>query len=187
MSAKDNFPHFLEGKRIFMREVRLSDVNETYYRWMNDPEITQFLESRFVPNSMERLQEYVRNFTGNKDNILLAIVLKENHRHIGNIKLGPINWVNRFGDVGIAIGEKDCWGKGYGIEAISLVSKYAFNTLNLHKLAAGCFKSNKGSVKMFQKSGFETEGIQRQHAFRNGKYEDVIYLGLINPKDHRSP
>ena len=80
------------------------------------------------------------------------------------------------------IGEKHCWGKGYGAEAISLIVRYAFNTLNLHKLAAGCFETNNGSIKVFKNNGFETEGVQKQHAFRNGKYENVVYLGLVNPE-----
>ncbi|MDC4205802.1 MAG: hypothetical protein MPW17_05915 [Candidatus Manganitrophus sp.] len=69
--------YFLEGKRIYLREVRPSDVNERYYRWMNDPEITRFLESRFAPNAIENLRDYVAGKLGDRDNIFLAIVLKK--------------------------------------------------------------------------------------------------------------
>jgi len=171
---------FLQGQRIYLREVRDSDVKETYYRWMNDPEIIQYLECRFAPNSMGSLVEYVKGFQGNKDNIFLAIVLKENHTHIGNIKMGPINWVHRFADIGVMIGEKDSWGKGYASEAISLLSEHAFRTLNLHKLTAGCYEPNQGSLKAFQKAGFEIEGVRKQHCFSNGNYVDAILLGKIN-------
>ena len=181
MSAKDNFYPFLLGERIYLREVRLSDVNDTYYRWMNNPEITQFLESRFYPNTIETLQGYVKNFLGNKDNIFLAIVLKENHKHIGNIKIGPIIWFHRLADIGVMLGEKDCWGKGYASEAISLLAEHAFSTLNLHKLTAGCYEPNQGSLETFQKAGFETEGVRKKHCFSNGNYVDAILLGRINP------
>ena len=183
MSAKDNFYLFLVGECIYLREVRPSDVNENYYRWMNDPEVTQYLESRFAPNSMETLQEYVRNFMGNKDNIFLAIVLKENHKHLGNIKMGPIDWFHRLADIGVMLGEKDSWGKGYASEAISLLSEHAFKNLNLHKLTAGCYKPNEGSLKAFEKAGFETEGVRKKHCFFNGKYVDAILLGLLNEKE----
>jgi RimJ/RimL family protein N-acetyltransferase len=172
--------NFLQGKHIYLREVRCSDVNETYCRWMNDPEITQYLESRFAPNSMENLQEYVKNFQGDRDNIFLAIVLKQNQKHIGNIKIGPINWYHRLADIGIMIGDKDCWGKGYAPEAISLLAYFAFNTLNLHKLTAGCYEQNQGSLKAFQKAGFEIEGVRKKHCFSNGNYVDEILLGKIN-------
>jgi len=164
-----------------LREVRVSDVNDNYYRWMNDPEITQYLESRFYPNSMESLQKYVKRKLGNPDEIFLAIINKERDFHIGNIKIGPINWIHRVAEVGILIGDKTSWGKGYGTEAIGLVVKYAFNILNLHKLTAGCYNSNQGSLKAFQKNGFEIEGIRKKHNFHNGKYIDAILLGLLNP------
>ena len=107
MIEKTFYP-FLKGERIYLREVRPTDVTDTYYRWMNDPAVTTFLESRFYPNSLEGLREYVTHKLGDRDNIFLAIVLKADHRQIGNIKLGPINWIHRFGDIGILIGEKDC-------------------------------------------------------------------------------
>ncbi len=180
MNAKDKFPPFLVGERIYLREVSLSDVNGSYYRWMNDPEVTQYLEIRFAANSLETLQEYVKDFLGNKDNIFLAIVLKENHKHIGNIKMGPINWFHRLADIGVMLGEKDCWSKGYAAEAISLVAEHAFNNLNLHKLIAGCYEPNQGALKTFQKAGFEIEGMRKRHCFFNGEYVGAVFLGKIN-------
>lgn len=176
----EKFYPFLVGERIYLREVRPSDVNENYYRWMNNPTITDFLESRFYPNSIEKLKEYVEGKLTDTNNIFLAIVLKENNRHIGNIKLGPINWNHRFGDIGIIIGENDCQGKGLATEAIMLLSKHAFETLNLHKITAGAYDSNIGSVKAFQKAGFEVEGKRKGYFFSKGKYVDMIIMGLIN-------
>lgn len=173
--------YFIEGKRIYLREVRPSDVNERYYRWMNDPEITRFLESRFAPNAIENLRDYVAGKLEDRDNIFLAIVLKEEDRHIGNIKLGPIQWIHRLADIGLLIGEKDCWGKGYATEAIQLVSHYAFNVLNLHKVAAGCYGPNEGSARAFRKAGFVVEGVRKEQFYANGSYVDDILLGLIRP------
>lgn len=178
--------YFLAGERIYLREVRPSDVNDNYYRWMNDPEVTQYLESRFYPNSLEGLREYVASKLGDRDNVFLAIVLKDGDRHIGNIKLGPINWIHRFADVGILIGEKDCWGKGYATEAIRLVVDYAFRVLNLHKLTAGCYELNQDSIKAFQKAGFAVEGIRKYHFYYKGVYIDDILLGMINPEDKQA-
>lgn len=173
------FNPFLCGQNIYLREVRTSDVTESYYRWLNDPTITQFLECRFYPNTIEKLDEYVKSKQADFNNIFLAIVTKENHRHIGNIKLGPINWIHRFADIGIIIGEKDCWGKGYASEAISLVTKFSFDTLNLHKLTAGCYEMNQGSVKAFQKAGFHIEGIRKSELFYQGAYIDNIVLAIF--------
>jgi RimJ/RimL family protein N-acetyltransferase len=172
--------YFIEGERIYLRGVQLSDVNETYHRWMNDPEVTHYLESRFFPLSLEQLRDYVSSKQGDSNNIFLAIIVRESDRHIGNIKLGPIDWIHRTGDIGLMIGEKDCWGKGYATQAISLVMNYAFITLNLHKLTASCYDSNKGSAKAFQKVGFEVEGVRKQHFYCDGKYEDLVLMGILN-------
>ena len=101
-------------------------------------------------------------------------------KHIGNIKLGPINWIYRIADIGVLIGEKDCWGEGYATEAIALIKEYAFNVLGLHKLTAGSIGLNEGSVKAFQKNNFKIEGVRKKHAFINGSYVDAILLGLVN-------
>jgi ribosomal-protein-alanine N-acetyltransferase len=170
------FSPFLCGENIYLREVRPSDVTESYYRWLNDPAITQFLECRFHPNSIDNLIEYVKSRQTDPNNIFLAIIIKENHRHIGNIKLEPIHWVHRYAEVGIMIGEKDCWGKGYATEAISLVTKFAFDTLNLHKLTAGSYDVNTGSLKAFQTAGYHIECIRKSQLFYQGAYVDSILL-----------
>ncbi|HLJ93361.1 MAG TPA: GNAT family protein [Gemmataceae bacterium] len=174
-----SYSPFLSGRRLYLREVRLEDVSQTYYRWMSDPEVTRFLESRFFPNSMESIRQFVTSKQGDRNNVFLAIVLHEQDRHIGNIKLGPIDWIHRLGEVGILIGEKDCWGKGYATEAIKLCVEYAFNRLNLHKLTAGCYANNEGSTRTFEKAGFVHEGLRKQHCFCDGTYVDVILLGHV--------
>ncbi|MGE3540907.1 MAG: GNAT family N-acetyltransferase [Candidatus Tectimicrobiota bacterium] len=173
--------YFLQSARLYLREVRPSDVTDTYYRWMNDPEVTRYLESRFTPYAREGLREYVLGKLGDRDNVFLAIILHEGERHIGNIKLGPIHWIHRYADIGLLIGEKDCWGQGYATEAIQLVVEYAFNTLNLHKLTAGCYALNAGSLHAFRKVGFLVEGTRLQHFYYDGSYIDEILLGLVNP------
>ncbi|MFA6003053.1 MAG: GNAT family protein [Elusimicrobiota bacterium] len=178
MAKKDRFFGFLEGERIYLREVRVEDVNEAYYRWMNDSSINQFLESRFFPHTLETLRDYVSKKMGDESSVFLAIVLKKGHRHIGNIKIGPINTAHRIADIGILLGEKDCWGKGYATEAVRLLVGYAFDTLNLHKVTAGCYAPNKGSIKAFKKVGFVEEGLRKQHCYCGGEYVDDVLLGL---------
>jgi [ribosomal protein S5]-alanine N-acetyltransferase len=114
----------------------------------------------------------------------LAIILNDEDRHIGNIKIGPINQIHRFADIGLLIGERDCWGKGYATEALRLVTNYAFKTLNLHKLTAGCYDGNKGSEKAFIKAGFVVEGIRKKHCYCYGVYVGSIIFGLLNDEEN---
>lgn len=174
---------YLTGERLFLREVRPSDVTERYYGWMTDPEVYQFLESRFLPISQELLRDYVTSKLGDRNNAFFAIVTRQDDQHIGNIKLGPIDWVHRTADIGLLIGDRACWGKGYATEAIGLVVRYAFDLLNLRRLTAGCYDENVGSAKAFEKCGFQVEGRLRQHRFSRGAYSDVLLLGLVRGED----
>jgi len=182
MVEEGKFKGFLEGERIYLRGVYPEDVNETYCRWMNDSAVNKYLESRFYPHSLETLRDYVKGKLGDAESPFFAIILKDGDRHIGNIKLGPINTIHRFADIGIIIGEKDCWGKGYATEAICLVVDYAFKTLNLHKVTAGFYEPNKQSMKAFEKAGFSQEGVRKSHCYCEGKYVDDILFGLVRTK-----
>ena len=171
--------YFIEGKNICLREIQISDAKKNYYNWMRDPEVNQYLESRFEKWSVRRLKNYVKEIKINRDNFFWAIMLKETGRHIGNIKLGPINRKHGFADLGIIIGEKPYWGKGFATEAITLVADYAFKKLKLNKLTAGAYANNIGSVKAFKNAGFLIEGIQKSQYLYNKKYVDGVLLGCI--------
>lgn len=170
--------YYIEGSQIYLREVRSEDVNEEYYNWLNDSMVNQYLETRFFPRSLKNISEFVKYMDGKSDEILLAICVKENNKHIGNIKLGPINWIHRFGDVSLLIGDKDYWGKGIATEAIKLITKFGFKTLNLHKIKAGCYANNIGSKSAFLKAGYNVEGVLQKHYFWEGSYQDAYLLGI---------
>jgi len=174
-----NLPHFIDGVNIYLRGVFASDANANYCKWMNDTEVTQYLESRFYPHSVESITSYISQVKASSGSVLLAIVAKDKNIHIGNIKLGSINWIHRYADVGILIGDKTYWGKGIAVEAIKLVIEYAFKKLNLHRLEAGCYSNNIASIKAFKKAGFIEEGCLKQRYFFNGGYVDRVCLGIL--------
>ena len=177
-----NHKKFLSNKNIFLREVNIEDVNERYYSWLNDPQIGEFLETRYHPHSKENITEFVKSMDGNSNEILLAICILNSDLHIGNIKLGPINWIHGFADVSLLIGDKEYWGKGIATQAIKLISKFAFEKLNLNKLKAGCYQENVGSKKAFLKAGFELEGILKSQWRLDNSFQDELILGLLREK-----
>ena len=83
--------------------------------------------------------------------------------------------------MGLLIGDKSYWGKGYATEAIGLVSSYAFETLNLFKVTAGCYEGNVGSLKAFLKDDFKEEGRLHKQWISEDRREDGVLLGKINP------
>ncbi len=186
--------HFIEGERIYLRGVELSDVTDRYVAWMNDSDISQFMETWHFPHTRINIEGYVRVHEDNRNEPFFAIILKRKsdanispyptyvnpERHIGNIKLGPVNWVHRFSDISLFIGEKDLWGQGYATEAIKLITDYAFKRLNLHKVKAGIYCRNVASINAFKKAGFEFESELRNHVFFNGEYISIYIMGKIN-------
>lgn len=169
---------FIVGETIYLRGLERADLEGAYFDWLNDREVTKFLESGRFPSTKEGMEEYYNNTVLSENNVMFGIIDKKADKHIGNIKLGPINWITRIASLGIMIGDKESWGKRYGTEAIRLVSDYAFNKLNLHKLTAGVAAINKGSVRAFERAGFEVEGRAKKQFFLNGEYYDSLYLGM---------
>ncbi len=169
----------MEGERLRLRKIELSDVNETYRGWMNDPEVMRYTESRFQEHSLEDIRAYVQSVQSDASSVFFAIVEKATDKHIGNIKIGHINPVHRMADVGIIIGDKNCWGKGYAAEALKLAARYAAETLHLHKLWAGIYAVNVGSIHAFWRAGFVEEGRFAEHWFYEGHYVDGVQMGLL--------
>jgi len=170
----------VRAARLYLRPMRETDATETYCGWLNDPEVNQYLESRFERATVDSVREFIREKTGDEREPFFAIVLNDGDRHIGNIKLGPINPIHRFAEIGLLIGEKDCWGRGYAAEAIDAVTRHAFESLGLHRVSAGCYADNEGSARAFEKAGFSREGVRRSCCLSNGRYVDVILLGRVH-------
>ena len=169
----------LESERLLLRPVELADVNETYRCWMNDPAVMQYTESRFQTHSLEQIRQYVLSVQADAGSRFFAIVEKQSGKHIGNIKIGHIHPVHRHGDVGIIIGDKASWGKGYATESLQLVAGFAGRNLKLHKLTAGIYANNLGSLQAFLKAGFVLEGRFASHWFCDGEYVDGLQVGLL--------
>jgi len=170
----------LTGNKIFLRAIKISDATNEYVKWLNSKEINQFLESRFIKHSLKSLKEYLKKIIKDPNSILIAIIDKKTLKHIGNIKMGPIDWNHKFTEMGIIIGDKNFWGKGYATESILRVSDYGFKKLKLRKISAGAYSNNIGSIRAFMKAGFHEDCRKRQHYNFNGEYVDGVILAKIN-------
>jgi [ribosomal protein S5]-alanine N-acetyltransferase len=169
---------FLIGDRIYLRGLEKADLSGDYFQWLNDYEVTKYLESGAFPNSCESMEAYYESRQKSRNEAFLAIVLKNENRHIGNIKLGSINWIHRTADVGIIIGAKDCWNKGYGTEAMALMLEYAFERLNLRKIYLGVVSEHKAAIRVYEKLGFVIEGDLKEFYIIDGKLTGKTLMGI---------
>lgn len=168
----------VEGDTIFLRPLGADDVNDTYLRWLTDPDVNKFMETRHRPQTMQTIGEFVARVNAREDEFLFGICLKKGGRHVGNIKVGPVKQNHSVADVSLFIGERDCWGQGLATDAIRAISRFAFETMGVSKLNAVAYAANRGSVGAFLRAGYTQEGLRRKHYILDGKPADVAELGL---------
>ena len=167
----------LRGTKVLLSQMLESDVTPSYLKWVTDPDVNKYLESRFQTHTIDSLRQYVRDLRQNPSSVLLKIKLVDTGMHVGNIKLGPIDWNHRFADIGILIGDEAHHGKGIGTESVTLLRDYAFNVLGLNKLNAGAYEKNVGSIKLFERAGFEVEGLRKNQYLSEGGYTGLVLMG----------
>jgi ribosomal-protein-alanine N-acetyltransferase len=168
----------LDTPRLQLRCLTAADATERYLRWLQDPEVARYLESRFARHSLDGLPPWIEQMNNSPDSLLLGLFTRSEGLHIGNIKLGPIDSHHGRGDIGLMLGEKSHWGRGYASEAIMRVAVHAFDDLGLRKLTAGCYANNIGSMKAFEKVGFTIEARLAEHWVSDDGVQDGILMGL---------
>jgi UDP-4-amino-4,6-dideoxy-N-acetyl-beta-L-altrosamine N-acetyltransferase len=166
-----------KGTKVSLQSLERKHLSKCV-EWLNDPEVVETL-SMSEPVSMESEQRWFDNHLKDEHSKILAIETVDGE-YIGNIGLHNIDLHNRKAELGIFIGEKKYWGKGYGTEAVLLGLKLAFEGLNLNKVYLRTFINNERAQKCYEKAGFKKEGILRQDMFKSGDYVDcIIYSVLI--------
>ena len=170
---------FMAGSQVYLRPLERTDLNERYLGWLNDPEVTRYMESGTFPTTAQDLDKFYQEVTGSRNQVILAIVDTKSDQHIGNVKLGPILWIHRHATFGILIGDKRFWGKGIGLEATRLMVEYGFNQLNLQRIDLGVFAEHEAAVRCYEKVGFKPEGRMREALFQGGEYKDRLWMGLL--------
>ncbi len=168
---------FLEGQKVILRPLRKETDLESCLRWINDPEVRQYLKNH-LPFTVQQESDWFDQLSQRTGDIILAIETLEG-AFIGTMGLHRIDWQDRVATTGALIGEKDYWGQGYGTDAKMVLLDYAFNTLNLRKICSSTFSYNKRSLQYLLHCGYQIEGRRRRQRFRGGKYWDEIILGLF--------
>lgn len=176
------------GERIYLRAIEPDDL-DSCWRWVNDEEVTKNMLLRTWPISRLAEREWLERAArgANQRERELAICLRESGRHIGNIGLHDISWRNGTADLGILIGERDCWNQGYGREAVGTLLRHAFRELGLRKVTLSVFASNHCAVRCYQRCGFELEGTLRGQHLIDGRYVDELRMAVFAPGAARGP
>ena len=166
----------IKGKRIYLKLLTKENASPVYCSWLNDPEVTKYLKTKKA--TIARLKKYIQEKNENLNCLFLGIFFKKNKKHIGNIKLEPIDFRKKKATIGIMIGDKNYWGKGLATESLKLLVDYGFHKLNLKEVNLGVVSENKAAIKIYQKAGFKINKIEKKSIHRNNKLFDRIIMKI---------
>ena len=171
----------IEGDRVRLRKLERTDL-PLLHRWMNDREVMAW--ARFSPDHMISLsaleKDFEKELTG-EDHERTTFVIEE--RASGP----PIGWCtvrtwdrkHVSANVGIGLGEKEYWGKGYGTEAVALLLEIVFDHQAWHRAELYTLAENARAIRSAEKVGFHKCGQEHESTFYDGAYHDIIEMELL--------
>jgi UDP-4-amino-4,6-dideoxy-N-acetyl-beta-L-altrosamine N-acetyltransferase len=160
-----------------LRRIERDDI-PTFVRWFADPDVREFLLINRPISIAEEEQWFAQQLQS--QNAELFAIETNDGIHIGNIGLHDINWVHRAAEMGIVIGHKQYWGKGYGSDAIRTLLRFAFDEMNLHRVQLTVYEDNARAIRAYEKCGFQREGRLRDAVYRKGRYYDMFLMSVLN-------
>ena len=168
-----------EGKLIRLRAYRKEDIKDAL-EYVNDPEIKRSMMPG-IPflYTLEDEEKWYQTNTALKDTYNFAIETLEDKKYLGGCGVNEVDWKNSKVVVGIFIGDKEYWNKGYGTDAMNVLIKFVFEQMNINKIKLVVYSFNERAIKCYEKCGFQKEGVHRQEAYKDGRYYDEIVMGLL--------
>ncbi|MCX6650322.1 MAG: GNAT family protein [Methanomassiliicoccales archaeon] len=166
----------LIGEKVDLVAAERSYVS-LYEKWINDPEVTRWLKAD-SPISLQMEHNWVDNIR--REGKMVFTILTKEGKPIGNAGLEDISWKYKRATMGILIGEKDYWSKGYGSDAITTLLRYCFEELGMRRVDLITDSENLRAQKAYKKCGFVVEGTMRQYRTKNGRNVDDLMLSILS-------
>lgn len=169
----------LNGNKVIMKLCTQEYITDEYVEWMNKPVINQYLESRYVVQTIDTVTEYVKHNLEAENELLFAMISSEDNKHIGNFHL-TFNFAHKRCFIAYVIGKDGYWGKGIATEAIKLATRWIFENYDVARLDGGMYSANIGSLRAVEKAGWKKEGLRRKWCLLDdGTRDDEIEVGIL--------
>ncbi len=170
----------IKGEKIYLTELDFGN-SETIRGWLNDPEVYKYLMVGHTPISKEDERRYYEaNSAGSPTVRNFEIHLVKDARYIGNIGIKDIHPTHRRAEMGLVIGSKQDWGKGYGFDAVVTCLRYAFDTRGLHTVKIRAHSAHTRALELYRRVGFVEVGRERETVFREGRFDDFVVFDIID-------
>lgn len=171
----------IRTRRLVIRDIEVKDISHEYVAWLNNHEVNKYLEIRFVEQTRQRVEDYIRaKLKDTRSSKHFGVYDHEGSRLVGTVTLPTIKCNHFSSDISFVIGHPDAQGKGYATEAVHGVIYYCFKHSGIVKLLAGYYDGHTGSAKVLAKNGFREEGrLVKELIDYRGKRVDHVLVGLM--------
>ncbi len=185
---------FVYGERIRLRAAERADI-PMFVRWFSDPEVTEYLLTNIPFGLAEEEIWFEAMIRGPKEEHVLVIEarmegVESGWTPVGNTSFMDLDATNRSTEIGIVLGEKEFWNRGFGTDAMKTMLRHGFENLNLHRIWLRVFTPNLRAIRAYEKAGYVLEGTYREAQFLHGRYIDVNVMSVLkhewdktNPKE----
>jgi RimJ/RimL family protein N-acetyltransferase len=165
--------------RIHLRAFEVEDL-DTVVRWVNNEAVTSHLSDALIyPVSKADEIKWLESVSMANPREKVFAIETSSGRLIGSVGLREVNWVERKAELGIMIGETDCWGQGYGTAAVLEVLRIAFEKMNLNRVWLRVYENNTRAIRVYEKCGFRQEGVLREDHCSGGAYYNTLIMGIL--------
>lgn len=168
------------GERVRLTALRADDT-QTVMGWYDDGDFARMFDSSpAYPRSEQSIRRWLDDAGKSRDNAYaFAIRLLYSDDMIGYIDISDIMWNNRTAWMAIGIGDPAHRGKGYGYEAMLLALRFCFHEINLHRVQLTVFSYNTRGQRLYERLGFQREGVFREALLRDNTRHDMLLYGLL--------
>ena len=178
MKLNNNQSIIIQGETIELTTFNENNISDDYISWLNDSVVTQYSNQRFYSHDYQSCKKYLQSFEKSK-NLFLAIKVKKTSVFIGALTV-YFNLEHGVADIGIMVGNRAEWGKGYGQDAWNSILAWLLDQESIRKVTAGTVACNIAMRNIIEKSGMKIEGVRNEHEIVKGVPEDVILFAILN-------
>ena len=172
----------LKGSLVQLGAVDPEEYSRAFAQWRRDSELMRLMDtSEVILRSQKDSQKWIEKELEDQDvnQYMFTIRTLAEDKLLGDIGLSVVNWMSRDAFVGLGIGERDFWGRGYGTDVMKVILRYAFTEINLRRVTLSVFEYNPRAVRSYEKTVFVHEGRMRQFLNREGKRWDMLFMGIL--------
>ena len=168
----------LTTPRLRLRPFTAADISPSYLGWLNDPGVNRFSNQRFQRHTAESCAAYLNSYAGSANSFVLIERL-EDQQPIGTATVYR-NIHHGTADIGLMVGDRRCWGQGYGFEAWQGIVALLLDEPGIRKVTGGTARVNLAMIRIMERSGMKLEAVRRKHEIIAGQEVDILYYSLFS-------